>query len=331
MTAAPLVGIIANPASGKDIRRLIALGSSIDNNEKINIVRRMLAGLDALGVAAVAYMPDTYGIVQRAAAAMTLRLDVSPLPMACIGVPGDSEEAARRLADMDAAVILTLGGDGTNRVVARGCGATPLVAVSTGTNNVFPRLVEGTLAGLAAAAVAIGAAPEATIRRQPCLAIAIDGERRDLALIDAVTTRQGWIGARAVWRPDDIREVVLSRVPSAAIGLASLGAVLLPEARGGDTGAYIVVDQIAPHRVLAPLAPGVLSEIGIASARTLAPGDEVILRPGPCTIALDGEREIELLDDRAAATVTLVPDGPRLVDIDAAVNAAAAAGVFRVA
>jgi hypothetical protein len=35
----PLVGIIANPASGKDIRRLVALGSSVDNNEKINIVR----------------------------------------------------------------------------------------------------------------------------------------------------------------------------------------------------------------------------------------------------------------------------------------------------
>ena len=37
MTAS--VGIIANPASGKDIRRLVAQGSVFDNNEKINIVR----------------------------------------------------------------------------------------------------------------------------------------------------------------------------------------------------------------------------------------------------------------------------------------------------
>ena len=45
-----LVGIIANPASGKDIRRLVAHGSTFDNNEKINIVRRVLLGLDAAGV-----------------------------------------------------------------------------------------------------------------------------------------------------------------------------------------------------------------------------------------------------------------------------------------
>ena len=44
MTERTLVGIIANPASGKDIRRLVAHGSTFDNNEKINIVRRVLLG-----------------------------------------------------------------------------------------------------------------------------------------------------------------------------------------------------------------------------------------------------------------------------------------------
>jgi predicted polyphosphate/ATP-dependent NAD kinase len=34
------VGIIANPASGKDIRRLVAYGSVFDNNEKVNIVKK---------------------------------------------------------------------------------------------------------------------------------------------------------------------------------------------------------------------------------------------------------------------------------------------------
>ena len=38
------VGIIANPASGKDIRRLIAHGSVFDNQEKVNIVRRVMLG-----------------------------------------------------------------------------------------------------------------------------------------------------------------------------------------------------------------------------------------------------------------------------------------------
>jgi predicted polyphosphate/ATP-dependent NAD kinase len=35
-------GIIANPAAGKDIRRLVAHGSTFDNNEKVNIVHRVL-------------------------------------------------------------------------------------------------------------------------------------------------------------------------------------------------------------------------------------------------------------------------------------------------
>ncbi len=37
-----LIGIIANPASGKDIRRLVAQGSVFDTSEKINILRRVL-------------------------------------------------------------------------------------------------------------------------------------------------------------------------------------------------------------------------------------------------------------------------------------------------
>ena len=36
------VGIIANPASGKDIRRLVAHGSVVTSNEKINMVKRIL-------------------------------------------------------------------------------------------------------------------------------------------------------------------------------------------------------------------------------------------------------------------------------------------------
>ncbi|GIT59723.1 MAG: hypothetical protein Ct9H300mP19_16710 [Dehalococcoidia bacterium] len=50
--------------------------------------------------------------------------------------------------------IVTLGGDGTNRVVAKGCLEVPLVPISTGTNNVFPPNTEGTLAGIAAGSVA---------------------------------------------------------------------------------------------------------------------------------------------------------------------------------
>jgi hypothetical protein len=218
-------GIIANPASGKDIRRLIAHGSSFDNNEKINIVRRALLGLDATGVDRVAYLPDPYGIVERAASAIQLRLRLLPLAMPVLGEASDSTEAAQRLADLGAGVIITLGGDGTNRVVAKGCGDVPLVPISTGTNNVFPEMVEGTLAGIAAGLVATAVSRNRSdgprvVRRVPRLDVLIDGEPRDQALIDVVTSRQSWVGSRALWEPAHLRDVVLSRIVPAVIGMA---------------------------------------------------------------------------------------------------------------
>ena len=53
------IGIIANPASGKDIRRLVSHATIIDNHEKINIVKRVVLGAQKLGVNQVYIMPDT--------------------------------------------------------------------------------------------------------------------------------------------------------------------------------------------------------------------------------------------------------------------------------
>jgi hypothetical protein len=328
-----LVGIIANPASGKDIRRLVAHGSTFDNNEKINIVRRVLLGLDAVGVERVRYMPDGYAIVERAAASVELRLDLAPLPMPVLGNAGDSLEASRRLVDLGAACIVTLGGDGTNRVVAKGCGDVPLVPISTGTNNVFPRMVEGTLAGLAAGLVACGLASndgtERVIRRLPRLDVRIDGEVRDQALIDVVTSRQGVVGARALWDPGHLREVVLSLVSADGIGLCALGGALFPDACGGCAGVRIIVgDHASDRRAIVPLAPGLIREVPIASATLLKMGESAELRPEPCVVALDGERELELPQPVGALSVTLDPGGPRVVEIAAALRAGATRGAF---
>ena len=43
--------------------------------------------------------------------------------------------------------------DGTNRAAVKGWRDAPLLTISTGTNNVFPMMVEGTTAGMAAALV----------------------------------------------------------------------------------------------------------------------------------------------------------------------------------
>ena len=60
------IGIMANPASGKDIRRLVAYGSVFDNNEKVNILRRVILSLDSMGVKEIVFMPDYFGIGVRA-------------------------------------------------------------------------------------------------------------------------------------------------------------------------------------------------------------------------------------------------------------------------
>jgi predicted polyphosphate/ATP-dependent NAD kinase len=335
VTARASVGIIANPASGKDIRRLVAHGSAFDNNEKINIVRRVLLGLDATGVAEVVYFPDGYGIVERAAATAKPHLTLTPLSMPVLGHASDSTEAAQRLRDLGAGVIVTLGGDGTNRVVAKGCGDVPLVPISTGTNNVFPTMVEGTLAGLATGLVATGIArnqpgQRRVIRRAPRLDVQIDGSPADLALIDVVSSRQAWIGARALWEPSHLREIVLSRISASAIGIASIGGALFPRSCDTCSGAWIAVDDggAGTRSVTVPIAPGLLRGVPIGEAKLLGHGETVFLSGGPCTLAFDGEREIEVRNPESQISVRLEPQGPRVVDVDAALAAGAAAGAF---
>jgi predicted polyphosphate/ATP-dependent NAD kinase len=321
-------GIIANPASGKDIRRLVAHGSTFDNNEKINIVRRVLLGLDAVGVERVYYLPDSYGIVPRAAEAISLGLQVLPLPMLVLDTAGDSREAARRLADLAVGCLVTLGGDGTNRAVAQGCGAVPLVPISTGTNNVFPTMVEGTLAGLAAGLVATGIVERDLATRQaPWLDVWLDGDLRDRALIDVVTARQTFVGARALWDPAQIAEVALSRVEAVAIGMCGLGGLLFPAACGSAQGVHIVVG-LGDRQMLVPLAPGLIRPVPITAARLLAPGERAILNAMPCTVALDGEREWEIVRPGHQLEVALNPAGPLVVDIAATLRAGAERGAF---
>ena len=149
-----VVGIIANPAAGKDIRRLVAQGRVIPNHEKINIVRRIYAGLDSIGIDQVLFMPDPYDLCWNAFKSTPFDFKCEKGSLHTYASDLDSVEASKAMVDIGVACIITLGGDGTNRSVAKGSRSTPLIAVSTGTNNVFPEMIEGTTAGQAAAAIA---------------------------------------------------------------------------------------------------------------------------------------------------------------------------------
>lgn len=326
------VGIIANPASGKDIRRLVAYGTVFDNQEKVNIVRRILLGLAAAGVDRVLYMPDYYGIVPRAVEGLSRR---HRLPLAVVaadieltGTQDDSRQAAAAMRDCQAGCVVTLGGDGTNRMVAKGCGDVPLMPVSTGTNNVFPVMVEGTTAGLAAGAVARGAAGgPAVVRRSKKLEVFRDGRPLDIALVDAVVLRDNFIGSRAIWDVEHIRQVVTTRGEPHNIGISSIGGNLFPVGPQDDRG--LCLDFGAANiAVLAPVAPGLIVPINVERVRVIPVGETVAIARGSWVIALDGEREIEVKAGEEVA-ITLTFAGPAVVDAPAALAAAVTNGFFQ--
>lgn len=324
----PTVGIIANPASGKDIRRLVAHGSVFDNHEKVNILRRLLVALDAVGVRQVIFMPDYYSLGERSQDGLKLSLTRSLLAMPVQANEQDSAEAARRFREMGVGCILTLGGDGTNRAVAKGCGAIPLVPISTGTNNVFPYMVESTVAGLAAGLVATGVVDvERVTFTSKRLEVRGSSRLMDIALIDAVVCADLFIGSRALWDPTRVREIVLTSAQPGSIGMSAVGSCLHPISLRDVMGMYLRLGE-GGSQVLAPIAPGLIVPVGVRDYRLLSLGEEVILDSAPCTIALDGERTIEVGRDHEL-TVRLTNDGPRVVDIGKCMADAARAGVFR--
>ena len=58
----PLLGVIANPVSARDIRRIVANAGNLQITDRVNIVLRLLQAARAAGVARALLMPDRGGI-----------------------------------------------------------------------------------------------------------------------------------------------------------------------------------------------------------------------------------------------------------------------------
>jgi len=320
------VGIIANPAAGKDIRRLVAHGRVVSNQEKANILRRVFAGVVSTGVDRLLIMPDHSGLARPGSHDVEGQIEIDFVEMPVADHQGASTNAARAMAAQGVDCIVTLGGDGTNRVVAKGCGEVPLVPISTGTNNVFPANTEGTLAGIAAGSVATGlVGRDEACRRSKRIDIYVDGERRDDALVDAAVSNQMFVGARAVWDTKTLQAMFLTRAEPASIGLSSIGSRLTPVAIDEEYGLYIrLTGEPGPNAttVKAPIAPGTISEVEILDWRKITPGEKIDINLQSGTIALDGEREVELLPNQHVYA-SLSMDGPWVVDVPKAMLLAA--------
>lgn len=325
MVAGP-IGIVANPASGKDIRRLVAQASVFGNQEKRSIVRRVILGAVAAGADRFVYLADSHGIVSSAIADLGLAASFEALPTPHTGTALDTTCAAKRMREKGCSIVITLGGDGTNRAFARGWLDVPVLPMSTGTNNVFPEMREATAAGAAAGLVAAGAIQMAEASsRAKVVHVSIDGESEDLALIDAVLIDEPFVGSRAIWQADRIRTIVLTRAEPAAVGMSGVGGLLRPLSACEDTA--LVITTGAGGRILrAPIAPGLYADVGIRSIRELGM-NEVVVIDTPGVLAFDGERERPL---RAGQTASLVVrrDGPQVLDVAAAMRLAALRSIF---
>ncbi len=312
------VGIVANPAAGKDIRRIVAQGRFVPNHEKVNILKRVLSGLDAMGVERVIFMPDTGSLGSNALAGREFSLSAEFVNMPVFHEQNDSSRAAKAMREAGVGCIVTLGGDGTNRAVAKECGDVPIMPISTGTNNVFPSMMEGTIAGLAAGAVAGGMVDlDRTTTRHTRLEVYWDGEFKDMALVDLAVSTERFVGARAIWDITTLHEIFLTRAEPTSIGLSAIGARLKQVSPEEERGLYIRLGE-GRSRVSAPVAPGLVQNVGIAHWRIIEPGNppiSVSLRPS--TIALDGERAFSL-PAQANIEVGLSGDGPRVVEADRA-------------
>jgi hypothetical protein len=145
--------------------------------------------------------------------------------------------------------------------------------------------------------------------------------------VDVVSSSLPFVGSRALWDLSTLREIVLSSVAPATIGLSALGGALLnssSEETDEQPGMHIVLGQ-GDRQILAALAPGLIKWVGVTSYRRLAPGSVVQFQPGIGTIALDGEREIEPTP-QTVVEVKLRSDGPFVVDVPTALQLAARAG-----
>ena len=332
----PLVGIIANPAASKDIRRLVAQGRVVPDWEKVNIVKRALLGLEAVGIDHVVAMPDSSQLVMRARDDRQLSLKLDLLEMPAYYTEGDTVRASGLMEEAGVGALITLGGDGTNRAVASGSCSIPMVAISTGTNNVFPVMIEGTLAGLAAGLVARGEVPlEHVAQTSKTVHVYVDGEFRDIALVDVALSRERFVATRAIWDISTIFEVFLTRAEPSSIGLSSVGARLQPLSMADDGGLYYCIGSgttdagrdSSATSVLAPIAPGIISRVPIANWRTLETGERVSVESRNCTVALDGERAFSV-NMGQTIEIEVQRSGPPVVQVDAALTLAAQRGVF---
>ena len=326
---APTVGLIANPMSGRDVRRFQGRALQQTPDMKRNQIQRAVIGAVAGGARRVLLLRDVFRSAENAIQNLRLHASLEFLDVAVETSPADTLRAAEALRKEGCGALVVLGGDGTNRIVARAWRDAPLVPISTGTNNVFPRQLEATVAGAAAGLVASGAVPldEVATPAKVVLAEYADG-RHDLALVDAALLEGDHPGSLLHFDPARLRHLLLTRAEPAAVGMSPVGGLLHPTGAADDHGVEVRLGEAdgSGRPLLVPVSPGIYRHAHVTSSRRVDLGEEVVMT-GPGVIAFDGDRQ-RRLEPGEPVRLRVVRDGPRVVDENLALRAAAERGVF---
>ena len=319
------IGILVNPRAARDVRRLVTGASSIPVSERIAICHRIVRGLSVLDVGQILMMPDRDNIAMKLKTAVEReRLSTSAklpgvriLDMPVTDSAQDTLEAVQLMVKAKVGAIVVLGGDGTHRLVAHACGKTPLVCISTGTNNAFPGNPEATIAGLAAGAVGRRlVAPDIVCQSNKRLCVRVNSQDTIPALVDVCITTETQTGTRALWRSNRLRKLFLTFAEPGQVGLSSIGSLLSPTTREDDNGLAIDIDPTAKtfKKLMAPIAPGLFEPVTITNYRPISINQKYMMDSSAGTLAYDGEREVTLsTGDRIE--ITLDRRGPRTIDV----------------
>lgn len=320
------VGIIANPLSARDIRRLISQASGLQIADRVSMIQRAITGLSAVGIEDVFIMPDRAGLSSQLSSALDnqrimCKSDIAKTTFLDMPVSGsviDTENAAMILVDQGVDAIIVLGGDGTCRAVAERVTDIPITCLSTGTNNAFPVNVEPTLAGMATGLVARNLVNrDDCCNRNKTLRLYINGRKHISALVDIVVTNSMWNGSLALWKPSHIEKVYVTFASPMAVGISSIASQLNAVSRNDEFGLYLEVDNRAKKNmtVMAPIVPGLVEQIGIKGSKKIYPDVEISLSVNGRSIAIDGERCVEV-DDADDLYIKLDLNGPITIDVE---------------
>jgi hypothetical protein len=290
------VGIIVNPYAGRDLRRLTTQASNVSHGEKTRKVLRIMHALEMYGVEKVYLMPDNYQLNSRIAKLhgeeTDSTLQVERLRYTPLDKPEETTKAAEMMIEKGIRCLIVLGGDGTNRLVAKSNIAVPVISISTGTNNAYPSFLEETTAGIAAAYIASQNGDGRRWKRAKQIEVHINDRPLDIALIDASITDVPFVGSKVVSDISEVKDLIVCRCGPNLIGLASVvGSIKICE--DDDEFGYRTKIGDTAIKTTAAFSSGQIIEVEQSEPVKMPLGSPYTIRPPfSGTIVLDGERTL---------------------------------------